>query len=81
MKTLLIFSDPPSSPKFKFENSSGQLIQSNIFYVVRNDTFSIYCDEEGNPVPDIKWDDNKSNPTLKISNINLDINSTCRAKM
>ncbi|XP_060580181.1 nephrin-like [Ruditapes philippinarum] len=70
---------PPSDPKFKFENSSGQLIQSNIFYVVRNDTFSIYCDVKGNPVPNIKWDDNKSNPRLSISNILLDINSTCRA--
>ncbi|XP_060600181.1 hemicentin-1-like [Ruditapes philippinarum] len=70
---------PPSNPKFKFENSSGQLIQSNIFYGIRNDTFSIYCDVKGSPVPDIKWDDNKSNPTLSISNINLDINSTCRA--
>ncbi|XP_060589338.1 hemicentin-1-like [Ruditapes philippinarum] len=70
---------PPSKPKFKFENSSGQLIQSNIFYVVRNDTFSIYCDVKGNPDPDIKWDDNKSNPRLSISNIYLDINSTCRA--
>ncbi|XP_060589219.1 uncharacterized protein LOC132744506 [Ruditapes philippinarum] len=70
---------PPSNPKFKFENSSGPLIQSNIFYVVRNDTFSLYCDVKGNPVPDIKWDDNKSNPSLSISNINLDINSTCRA--
>ncbi|XP_060607688.1 hemicentin-1-like [Ruditapes philippinarum] len=70
---------PPSDPKFKFENSSGQLIQSNIFYVVINDTFSIYCDVKGNPVPDIKWDDNKSNPILSISNILLDINSTCRA--
>jgi hypothetical protein len=75
----LLFSDPPSDPKFIFENSSGQLIQSNIFYVVRNDTFSIYCDVDGNPDPNIIWDDNKNNPSLSISNIQLDINSTCRA--
>ncbi|XP_060586233.1 hemicentin-1-like [Ruditapes philippinarum] len=75
----LIILYPASDPKFRFENSSGQLIQSNIVYVVRNDTFSIYCDVNGNPDPNIIWDDNKNNPSLSISNIQLDKNSTCRA--
>ena len=69
----LLFLDPPSTPSFRYWNTSGATIPNKILNVIQNDEVKVACISQSRPDPDFyQWDNRGNNQILTVSSITAD---------